>query len=58
MMRRYLRNEMKETTSLREEEDFAHTKINESKHLPHAPFVPDLYPSDYHGFPNLKKCLR
>lgn len=34
-------------------------KINELKFelLPHPPYSPDLAPSDYHLFPNLKKWL-
>ena len=34
-------------------------KINELKFelLPHAPFSPDLPPSNHHLFPNLKKWL-
>ena len=37
----------------------AMAKINELKFelLPHAPYSPDLAPSDYHLFPNLKKWL-
>jgi histone-lysine N-methyltransferase SETMAR len=34
-------------------------KINDLKFelLPHAPYSPDLLPSDYFLFPNLMKCL-